>query len=192
MGAALYPLLADHGDVLPGECVVEIGSERGEGSTAWLADFCHKRAINFYTVDVDPLVHETAVKTVDGYRCCSAHLGPGEEFLPGLKEKIRFAYLDAFDCIPAGFEKEPFIDFYTRRYEELGLRAMTNENSARSHLALTRLVVKRAASRCAILIDDTDLTDGGWLGKGRLAAPFLSRKGFLVEDVGGACLAVSQ
>lgn len=189
MGAAAYRILEQFNDFQTGEIVVEVGSERGEGSTEWLAGFCASHNIMFWTIDVDPRIFEEAVTLLRPYHDCIAYNGRAEDFLTdGDAGPIRFAYLDGFDCIPVGFEKEPFVDFHRRRYRELGL-SMTNRWSQASHLVQAALVDVRSASRCAILIDDTSKTQRGWHGKGALAMPYLESRGFELSDLGGAGLA---
>lgn len=188
MGAQAYRILAQHADVADDECVVEIGSERGEGSTSWLSQFCGERGIFFYTVDIDPGVYDAAKDLVGECASCSAYLITGEEFLRTVPKKIRFAYLDGFDCIPKGLENEEFIEYYRRKYEEMGL-TMTNTESAKSHLEQAQLVDAHRASRCTVLIDDTFLEGSKWIGKGAWAMPYLEARGFEVSDLGGAGLA---
>lgn len=185
-------MLGQFDDFNPEECVVEIGSERGEGSTTWLAKFCIRRKIHFHTIDVDPGVYKGAEKIFTRYKggFCHAHFGRGEDFLANNSElHIRFAYLDSFDCIPSGLEHEPFIEFYRQKYHDLGM-VMTNANSQAVHLIQASLVDMRSASRCAILIDDTWKTDDAWDGKGALAIPYLQTRGFEIRDLDGAQLAV--
>lgn len=186
MGAAAYRVLEQYADVANDECVLEIGSERGEGSTLWLAEFCAERGITFHTVDIDPGVHAMAEAVISRFETCFAHLGAGEDFLPD--KKIRFAYLDSFDCIPDGYEEADFIADQRSRYKELGL-GFGNRASAKSHLAQARLVNEHAASRCAVLIDDTSFTGSRWVGKGSSAMPYLEKQGFELSDLGGAGLA---
>ena len=42
-------------------CVVEIGSERGEGSTRHFATFCAQNNMAFYTVDMDERSYSNAL-----------------------------------------------------------------------------------------------------------------------------------
>lgn len=78
-GAAAYRLLADFEDDLDDGNLIEIGSDRGEGSTRWLAEFAAKHHRNFYTVDF------SAEGYRNGQRACGgcAFKGMGENFLTG-------------------------------------------------------------------------------------------------------------
>lgn len=189
MGARAYVVLEEFSDIHDGECVIEIGSERGEGSTKWLSSFCSEREASFHTVDVDPFIYSEARKIVSQHAGCSAHCMLGEDFLEDLHEQVRFAYLDAFDYVTEEIEGQGWVQDQIARYRELGLD-MTNAASEISHLEQAKLVVEKAASRCAILVDDTYRDRESWTGKGALAAPYLRELGFEISDLGGAVLAV--
>jgi hypothetical protein len=87
-----------------GPCVLEIGSDRFEGSTAFFADICRQQNVPFYSVDCEPQAHDRA-KAVEGVH---AFLKTGEDFirdvLPGLGVKFSFVFLDNFDFLPFTYE----------------------------------------------------------------------------------------
>jgi hypothetical protein len=77
-GGAPYRMLEDMADELDGGgSFVEIGSDRGEGSTHWLSSFASRTGRDFFSVDFAPEGFENA------RRVCGAcaHRGLGEEFL---------------------------------------------------------------------------------------------------------------
>ncbi len=78
-GAAAYRLLEEYADDLDPGNMIEIGSDRGEGSTRWLAEYAAKSERNFYTVDFSPEGFHNA------QRSCGtcAFKGMGEDFLTG-------------------------------------------------------------------------------------------------------------
>lgn len=171
MGARAYRYLALY-EPAPG-CIVEVGSERGEGSTAWLVAYAHRHRLGFYTADVDPDVHRAAERLTKGARLCT-----GCELLRRVGT-VSVAYLDGFDWIPDKQHDEPWIQRQRQRYREVGYE-MTNENCQREHLAEARLVARKAAGRCVVICDDTYRTGDGWSGKGGLAVPYLEDAGFRV------------
>jgi hypothetical protein len=175
VGARAYRYLALY-EPSPG-CLVEIGSERGEGSTAWLADYATRTGLRFYTVDIDPKVYATAKRITNG-----ARLGQGRELIPRLKN-ISIAYLDGFDWVRPGDEDLLWVANQRARYFQLG-HIHSNEASEAEHLAEAQLVVSKAHRRCVIICDDTHRYARGWRGKGRRAIPFLKREGFEVIDYG--------
>jgi hypothetical protein len=79
-GAAAYRLLDDFVDDLDHGNMIEIGSDRGEGSTRWLAEFAAKTGRDFFTVDFSDEGYRNA------QRACGscAFKGMGESFLTGM------------------------------------------------------------------------------------------------------------
>jgi hypothetical protein len=115
--------------------VVEIGADRGEGSTGVLWAFCRQRGIPFYSVDFDPAVAKQA------HDRSGAHVWVmrGEDFLVNAfprDQRIRFAYLDNFDWIPRlqGAEDLDFVREQIDRYAALDV-AMTNEACQLAHIS---------------------------------------------------------
>ena len=162
MGARAYRLLAEH-EPDPG-AVVEVGSERGEGSTAWLDAWARSHRCRFYSADIDPDTHERARAITDGARLC-----PGATLIRRLA-LVSVAYLDGFDWTP----DDPHfpIDGYIARYAELGYQ-LTNHNAQAAMLDEAYEVVARASPNCLVICDDTWRTGSGWDGKGGRAVPYL-------------------
>jgi hypothetical protein len=173
MGARAYRYLCLY-DPAPG-CVVEVGSERGEGSTAWLAAYAKRHGLRFYSADIDSKVHRKAKRITKGARLCS-----GVEILKRVRT-VSIAYLDGFDWSPEGVEEEWLAD-QRDRYEDLGY-AMTNAKSQTEHLEEAKLVTRKAAARCVVICDDTFVGTVGWDGKGGQAVPHLLSHGFEVVQV---------
>ena len=168
MGARAYRLLAEY-EPDPG-AVVEVGSERGEGSTAWLAAWARSHRCRFYSADIDPDTHARARQLTDGARLCE-----GATLIRRLA-LVSVAYLDGFDWTP----DDPFfqIDGYVARYRELGYE-LTNANAQAAMLEEAQETADRATRRCAVICDDTWQTGpAAWDGKGGRAVPYLLDHGF--------------
>lgn len=178
MGASMYKVI-EMLEFEPNECVVEIGSEHGEGSTAFLSEFCLGRNIPFFSVDVDPVVFVQIVR-IPGVLPFNM---TGEHFLEYtfsyFGQKIKFAYLDNFDWIWSSWPKDhPLILEETVIYNNIDM-VLSNENSQKAHLTQAMLIDKFAADRCVIVLDDTWLkTDGTFDGKGGTAVPWLLANGY--------------
>jgi hypothetical protein len=91
-------------DLDEGGSFVEVGSDRGEGSTAWLNHFAARTGRDFFSADFAPEGFENARRV-----CGScAYRGLGEDFLStefsrvSKSGQISFAYLDNYDWIWAG------------------------------------------------------------------------------------------
>lgn len=171
MGARAYRYLSLY-EPAPG-CLIEIGSERGEGSTEFLAAYAELHSLRFYTTDIDPDAYEAAKRLTDG-----ASLGSGEDMLIHLDGPISVAYMDGFDWIPRHHESEPWIADQRARYTQLGFE-LNNEICQQTHLREAQLIAKRATNRCVVIVDDT-WTEANWTGKGGLAVPYLLDHGFTV------------
>ena len=150
-----------------GLCIVEIGSERGEGSTAFLAETASRLGMAFYTIDFDSAQADAATSI------CARFANPnilafhmtGEDFLtnvfPKLGKQIFFLYLDNFDFIYDGIVGQ--CNDLISRYAELGTK-MNNENSKDAHLRQAELALPFTYEGSIILCDDT-FKRGGFVGR---------------------------
>lgn len=154
--------------------VLEIGSERGEGSTQYIYDFCKQNDLVFFTIDFEDDAFSRA-KNICG-EC--AYQKKGEDFLNSFEWKqmdknITFAYLDNFDWM---WNPNITDDSYTRQislYSSYDLE-MNNGNSQLAHLDQAKLVDTFSSETCYILFDDTFVnSNGDFDGKGGLAISYL-------------------
>ncbi len=178
MGAKAYTLINQLG--IEG-AVVEIGSERSEGSTTYLNGFCENSGNPFYSVDVNHDQYLNALKITKGKGCYNM---TGEEFLgsifPLLGQQIGFAYLDNFDLVTTDGR-----DWTQRKmlYQTQGLE-MTNINSKIAHMTQSLLVERAGAKPCYILFDDTWIDDQTkeFEGKGAWAIRPLIHAHFKIQN----------
>lgn len=183
MGAKAYGLVERHVPSFgPGECAIEIGSERGEGSTAYLAAYCQSLGAPFLSVDFSKGAYERA-RVISGV---TAFCEKAERFLtetlPALGLKVRFAYLDNFDWIWKACEGAAWIQDQIEGYAAMGL-TMNNANSQEAHLRQSELLLPYFAVGAVILFDDTwQRPDREFDGKGGTAVPFLLRQGFQLAE----------
>lgn len=169
MGARAYTRLAAYADRIHG-AIVEIGAERGEGSTSFLSALARQLDTTFYSVDIarDPFWMT------------------GEQFLehayPSYGEQIGLAYLDNFDWTYEGIKGMDWYPQQVAEYAALGLE-LTNENSQAAHLKQAQLIAQHASPDCLILFDDTWPVFGEfWDGKGGTAVLWLLDNGFQVVE----------
>jgi hypothetical protein len=158
------------------DCIVEVGSEHGDGSTAALAALAAERKVPFYSIDVDP----AAVVAVAGIPGVSVICGDAAEVIADwTAERIRFAWLDGYDWPYSFFPGTPDqVAAYASRGQEI-----TQEASQRSHLDISRHLDRLSPPGALAAFDDTwALPDGGWSGKGGTAIPFMLDTGWVVED----------
>lgn len=185
MGARAYDLINSVIQYHKGGVVLEIGMERGEGSTKFFNDFCKKNNLEFYSVDFDPNTH-LSIKGLDWVKPVNM---TGEDFLlnhfKDKNQKIFFAYLDNFDYIFDHIRGHQQIIDQQNRYKEYGLDMDDNNHSShRAHLLQAVLIdVDFAAESCFFLFDDTWKEKEQWYGKGALAVPYLIAKGYKIMSI---------
>jgi hypothetical protein len=115
-------------------------------STLFFAD----TGAEIFTVDVDPKCADVLVSWTRKYRNLHVYTADGIWFLKKFDRPIDVLYLDAWDVVPS-------LDY------------------AQKHLDAYRAALPHLARTCLILIDDTDILNGG---KGQLAIPQMIRDGF--------------
>ena len=163
--------------------VLEIGSERGEGSSSWLYAWAKQRNIEFYSVDVEHGQRQQEypeinwIVTSSGSDWCKTSL-------PGLNKKIKVLYLDNFDWIwepkniPDWIQKQ--IDSYARR----GV-TMNNQNCQEEHRLQLEYCLPYLDEQSVVIMDDTYYEHGNksqLRGKCATAIPILLANGFKIDD----------
>lgn len=177
MGSWGYTLAAGL-EYQPGEVILEVGADRDEGSTPFLA----KIGPPVVVVDVDPW----ACMRVRGLGNVVALHGLAEQVLVGFPNPIRFAWLDGHDWPYDGPEYPPGCwDEQERQYRERG-QEYSQAASQASHLRIAELIAGSVVRGGIVAFDDTWQTGDGWDGKGGTAVPhLLERDRFEVESVAG-------
>eukprot|EP00960_Hanusia_phi_P075012 768358-Hanusia_phi.AAC.6 len=156
-GSPYTALLDITGEIDRDGSFLEVGSDRGEGSTSFLASVSSQLGLDFFSVDFSQEGYENARKI------CStcAHRDLGEEFLRqtflqvSRSGRISFAYLDNYDWIWAGEHPKSYTHAYPtmisnedlsqykfkmrKEYEDQGL-SLNNQKSQEAHLEQAKLV----------------------------------------------------
>lgn len=157
-----YKQLEKHFEGLSGTCI-EIGADRGQGSTPWLAKFIHERKIGKF-ITIDPVQRND----VDAIEHCESVNERAEEWLKDYKhDDICFVYMDGADF--HGGERGLHVDEY----------------SVMSHLEAAIEIEHHTAHACVIIFDDTNYCHYRCLGKGAFAVPYLIGNGFVVQESWG-------
>jgi hypothetical protein len=192
VGARLHTKILEYLPELSDGVLLEIGSDRGEGSTQFFAGLVYGISREFYAVDPSDFVEQNVKYFVEQIPNVHFFKTTGEKFLQNFDKKIAYAYLDNYDWNAA--EDEPvdtwedwvveMINEYTARGEQ-----HSNENCKQVHLEQTKLIANLAADRCIIQFDDTygNLNEH-LLGKGACAVPWLIQQGWKtihISDQGG-------
>jgi len=178
MGGSAYTYAASL-SYTPEECIVEVGSERGEGSTAYLAFLASECGVPFFSIDVDPDAAERA-RSIGGVQVL---LGYAEDHLANWDgPPVRFAWIDGHDWPYSWCARETWFKDQQARYAARG-DTVTEEASMASHLVIARLIDPLTRSGTVVMFDDTwrdrnrRRGEGRWRGKGGTAVPYLIKTG---------------
>jgi len=164
----------------PDSIFVEIGSNRGEGSTKFLADLAQKHGTVLHTVDLD----KEKANAFD-HPSIVWHTGKGSrwtktKYPPDIGKKISLLYLDNFDWNYWPTETPDWVYRQIEEYKEKFDIEMNNENSKQEHLAQAMNSLPWLSDSATVLCDDTFQIDGKWDGKCGLVVPYLQQFGFCV------------
>lgn len=192
--------LARELDYLPGEAIWEVGSERGEGSTGYLALVAAHRGVEFFTSDVDLAALQRAAK-IQGTKPI---FRSGEETIErwefwGDGRPIRFAWLDGHDWIYTDLAPYLYAE-QAQAYRARGQR-YANDASQESHLKIAKGLHPWVPSGGVVAFDDTwlvghykaaddevpgkDQLVAQWSGKGGLAVSWLLMRGYEILRAAG-------
>lgn len=159
--------------------LVEIGSDRGEGSTQWLDALAAKHRKKLITVDV-----------VSKAQSRWQHQLPNTEFVvqDGAAWAKEFAhsatdidllYLDNYDYIWDINDVRPAIQMQMQEYSERGV-AMTNQQCQTQHLKQLISLYTLLAPTAVVMFDDTYCYNDCWIGKCGPAVVYLMAQGWHV------------
>lgn len=157
---------------------IEVGSQRGTGSTYRLSRYANEQKMHFITVDPDENNSKGAgiiAKEVNNNFEAINELG--EKYLEKYNaNNIGICYLDAFDLIVESWPHvETTIQSYKKRNAEF-----TNEAAYKMHLEASVAIVDKVVPGGFICFDDVWKNEKQeWSGKGKTAIPFLLNNGFV-------------
>ena len=191
---------------------VEIGVDRGEGSTKFFADLAKAKGTKFYGVDADEnqITRARATLSAQGQLILGNDgqfyqaQGPlpdhielthafGEDFLEQFaqnnpKKKFSLVYLDNFDWdYWVGGQEESFVPAVKQHYRDYMGTEMTNINSQKSHLLQAMRLMPLMTEKSIIVCDDTwyHPNEGVFIGKCSAVIPYLLLHGYEVLNSQG-------
>lgn len=163
----------------PDNIVVEIGSENGEGSSAWLYRWAKERNMDFYSIDVE---HRARERTWPEINWVVAQSGSSwcQNILPDLSKKIKVLYLDSFDWTPTEHTTVPdWIQNQIQVYRARGVE-MTNPNCQEEHRLQLQYCLPYMDKQSVVIMDDTWYNSvlDTWDGKCATAVSLLLENNF--------------
>lgn len=162
--------------------ILEIGSERGEGSTAWFDSIANDHWVDFYSVDVT----DFASKTLNHLRHTTFVIAKsGAEWtkkeLPKLKKQIKILYLDNYDWISTMDNIRPAEQKLIDEYNAMGVK-MSNFDCQREHLEQMINCMPYMHDQSLVICDDTPYSEsaGVYFGKNGPVIPYLIIHGYKI------------
>ena len=177
---------------------VEIGSDRGEGSTEYFSRLALKNNTKLITVDIDANVGNRLSQVIpkniyDNIEFVTASGRTwAETKISNYNKKICCLYLDNFDYdwdvykVNNQSVMNRMIDAQKADYLTRGVE-MTNRNCLVEHLAQMVALLPHMAARSIVICDDTVTFNDCYIGKGGAVVPYLLVHGYeilLAEDHG--------
>lgn len=161
--------------------VLEIGSDRGEGSTADLYAIASAHNVQVTTVDVDNWSKRNSTNQCIGYEVYRSGSAWCAEVLPTLNKKIKILYLDNFDWNWNEAEPSEMIAKQQAEYRLRGVE-MNNFNCVQEHLMQTIYCLPYMDNNCLIICDDTWKCPnlGIYVGKCGPSVHYLVQQGFII------------
>jgi hypothetical protein len=160
--------------------IMEVGVSRDYGSSSHLVQLLSQYSVLLKLIDPnsDTLkAVEASMGQSDKKNSIFYYPVPGEDLELKEFKNIGFAHLDGYDIITRHKHKESTIQAYASIGHNLLLEG--NVRSSISHfLICKKLVSENIDSPMLIILDDTWLEKGVWMGKGATAIPFLIANGY--------------
>lgn len=158
---------------------VEIGSDRGEGSTQHLDKLAVTHQTKLYTVDISSKAKSWLANT-----CCATEfvVADGATWAREFAETqtdIAVLYLDNFDYIWDINNVTPAIEMQMRHYAGNGV-AMTNQACQIAHMTQLLALYGVLAPRAVIALDDTYCFNDCWIGKCGPVVVYLLARGWQI------------
>ena len=186
----IYKKIQQYLNPEPGSVFIEIGSERGNGSTNYLAELAENYRAKFLTVDVDE--YANCRTNCAWHNNIQWHLGrTGSDWCknvwPSIATSVSFLYLDNFDwCWPS----DPGHDYFhaqVREYRDRWNIDMNNENCQQEHFAQIVALAPYLSNNAVIAMDDT-LLYGVWTGKCGPVVVYLKHLGWIIKETQGGVI----
>jgi|TARA_R110001592_G_scaffold1919_7_gene11920 hypothetical protein len=159
--------------------ILEIGSERGEGSTAWFDAVAKDLNKEFYSVDVTDHASTTLahLKNTNLIVTSAGSVWTKDN----LNKKISVLYLDNYDWISTMNNIRPVEQELINEYDSRGVN-MSNFDCQREHLEQMINCMPYMDEQSIVICDDTpfDKSSGVYFGKNGPVIPYLVIHGYKV------------
>jgi hypothetical protein len=162
----------------PDSIIVEIGSDRHEGSTRFFCDLADAHQKEFYSVDIDTAVQSRIPgkinwQTQSGSVWC-------RETLPEIDRPIWILYLDNFDYNWDINQWNDHINQQKTWYQTRGL-TMDNQSCQVEHMKQLLGAWPYLGPGSVVVLDDTYTLNDCWVGKGGGCVIYMLSQGWKIQ-----------
>jgi hypothetical protein len=162
------------------DIIVEIGSDRCEGSTEWFDEYAKLFNVDFYSVDVVDYASKT-LKHLSNTKFVITESGSKwtHNELPNINKKIKVLYLDNYDWLgPMEHLKSHELE-QVQEYKNRGV-SISNLDCQREHLHQMVGCLPYMAGESLVICDDTPYQhhSGIYIGKNGAVVPYLLSYGY--------------
>lgn len=176
----------------PNSVFVEIGSDRGEGSTAFLTQLAKENQTVLHTVDISNVTQSNVArnfKDIGDSIICHVQSGSqwAKEYGTTVGKPISLLYLDNFDWIWETLDIPYWIHNQINEYKNKFGIDMNNENCQQEHFDQMMYLYPWLTDNCLILLDDTYIKNQVWTGKCGPVVVWLKHQGFKILESTTAC-----
>ena len=158
---------------------VEIGSDRGEGSTQYLDKLAAGHGTKLYTVDISSKAKSWLENTCQATEFAVADGAVWAREFAEKRTDIAVLYLDNFDYIWDINNITPAIEVQMRQYAGNGV-AMTNQACQIAHMTQLLALYGVLAPQAVIALDDTYCYNDCWIGKSGPVVVYLLALGWQI------------
>jgi hypothetical protein len=175
----IYQSIASYLPENPVGVFVEIGSERGEGSTIALNNLAAQYNTKLISVDINPDAKQTYANQLVNTEFVVASGSVWARDFSTVPSNIALLYLDNFDYIWDIDNVSPAIRMQMHEYAGQGI-VMTNQNCQAEHMRQI-IALKTCLSPDAVVVfDDTYCYNDCWIGKCGPAVVYMQAHGWSV------------
>jgi len=164
----------------PDAVIVEIGSDRWEGSSAYFADLACHHHMKFVTVDLDEQAAHRVCRSMNPelfQKIEFVHAEGAEWSRRYQGSPIKVLYLDNFDWDWSISSHTDMIAQQKQWYQDRNI-TMTNLNCQAAHMMQMVNLFPHMCPQCLVCVDDTYQYNGVYIGKGGAVVPYLTGQGF--------------
>lgn len=177
----IYKSIVNHLPETASGVFVEIGSERGEGSTIAMSSWAHNFDTKLITVDIAPDAKNNLEGSIPNTEFVISSGSAWAKEVSNTNLRISVLYLDNFDYIWDINDVSAAIRQQIHQYAGQGI-VMSNQNCQKEHMSQIMALYPLLTPDAVVAFDDTYCLNDCWVGKCGPAVVFMLAQGWSVVE----------